>query len=426
MTEITDPGEYNYYYRHPLEAYQVRKANRTLTTKIYLNKLVKLQTISTLVLFSSIILQVIAVSTSDWFVLNVNEYVQSAKGGLWYYCYIASAGTLGKLNCYTYENLPNYFVFANDRLFDSRVLFLCSSGFLLIILITEIVGIISLKRIEKKEIDLFDEFVAHRTRKFRFDDKNREDDFKYYTPNGTLRQASRGQLNVVQSKRTTKPIGYYAFLTFLVLSSIGSGLELVLKICAFTLFDAYINKLLSFNRVFMAYRSWSFWLMAGAIVFVVLYWVFKLLCLRHVLGLTKELQVAQRPSRDIKQDNLPHKDQMFAPLGPCEPHSSYHEPKPYSVISQIPRTSRFLTSPDPNSNQPIYYSDVNSTNYLNINPLELNRTSQQVVNYAPFNKSMSNSFDNSANENRYGPMDVRYYPSETINSKQSFRSEQRF
>jgi hypothetical protein len=84
MTEITDPSEYNYYYRHQLEPYQITRATKTLTTKIYLNRLIKLQSISTLILFSSIILQAIAISTSDWFVLNVNEYVQSAKGGLWY------------------------------------------------------------------------------------------------------------------------------------------------------------------------------------------------------------------------------------------------------------------------------------------------------------------------------------------------------
>jgi hypothetical protein len=295
MAEVNDRNDYYYYYRHPLDTDQLKNAVSTITTKMYLSRLIKLQTISTLVLLSAIALQTIAISTNDWFVLNVNEYVQTAKGGLWYYCYLSNAGMVGKLDCSLYEKLPNFFVFANDRLFDSRVLLLCSSGFLFIVMLIEISGIICLCMSEKRGCDPFARVLNQRSRKFEILNENMKRPVRQ-TSTPTLKGYKNSMLDfemdenfnkIERSKRPIKPIGYFAFLAISLITMVGSVMEFVLKVSGFALFDNYINRLLSFNRVFMAYRSWSYWLMAGSILFILIFWIFKVIATRYVVSLAK-------------------------------------------------------------------------------------------------------------------------------------------
>jgi hypothetical protein len=294
----------NDYYRHPLDPNQIKSAVTIVTTKIYLNKLIKLQTLSTLILLSSIVLQVTAIATNDWFVLNVNEYVQTAKGGLWYYCTLS--GGVVKIECTLYEKLPNYFVWATDRLYDSRTLLLCSSGFLLIMIIIEISGIICLRMSEKRGCDPCAKLVSSRSGTFQIlnnDDDDPKRQVQTSTPTlKSYKQSSlppnhenrgyesvsiRPEFNLKRRNKPIKPIGYFAFLAISLLTMVGSVMEFILKVSGFALFDNYITRLLAKNQVFVAYRSWSYWLMAGSILFILIFWIFKVLATRHVVTLTR-------------------------------------------------------------------------------------------------------------------------------------------
>ena len=294
----------NYYnfYRHPLDPNQIKNAVTIVTTKIYLNRLIKLQTLSTLILLSSIALQVTAIATNDWFVLNVNEYVQTAKGGLWYYCSLGNGGGGVKIDCTLYEKLPNYFVWATDRLFDSRTLLLCSSGFLLVMIIIEITGIICLCMSEKRGCDPCAKLVSRRSRNFQLLDNDDDTRRPVQTSTPTLKgyrnsiipsyqnnmnDNNRVEFNFTKRSKPIKPIGYFAFLAISLLTMVGSVMEFILKVSGFALFDNYITRLLTKNQVFVAYRSWSYWLMAGSVLFILIFWIFKVLATRYVVSLTK-------------------------------------------------------------------------------------------------------------------------------------------
>lgn len=317
MNGVNDIDDYC-YYRHPLNINYMPAVVNQLTGKIYLNKLVKLQIINTLILFSSIVMQAIAIATNDWFVLNVNEYVQTARGGLWYYCYLTTTGAPTQLNCYLYEKLPNFFVFANDRLFDSRTLLLCSCGFLFILILIEISSVCVLRISETRECNFCEKFLYQSSpRKFHLLSESRgETPMQTSTPklkaykksiNMNKRESNDidDEFNVDidfnqnqshtrrKNRENNKPNGYFAFLATSLLTMVGSVMEFILKVAGFSLFDSYINRLLSFNRVFMAYRSWSYWLMCGSMVFMLAYWIFKVIATRYVVSLTKTL---------IKQD----------------------------------------------------------------------------------------------------------------------------
>ena len=76
------------------------------TSRNFTNRLMSIQVLSLFIMITSGALQAIAIATSDWYILNVNEYIPMAKGGLWLYCYVTSTDVLGRYRCSTYENLP--------------------------------------------------------------------------------------------------------------------------------------------------------------------------------------------------------------------------------------------------------------------------------------------------------------------------------
>ncbi len=112
----------------------------SFTSKDYLFKLFYLHAIGLSIILLASALQAIAMLTNDWYVLNVNEYIPTSKGGLWSYCFVSSTGFLDQYTCMTYEELPNFAVFVNERLYTSRILLLCNAGFLVIVLFIETLG----------------------------------------------------------------------------------------------------------------------------------------------------------------------------------------------------------------------------------------------------------------------------------------------
>ncbi len=135
--------DFRHHQPHKIDTHRNSYITRTsisLTSRDYLYKLFALHAIGLSVILIASALQAIAMLTNDWYVLNVNEYIPTSKGGLWSYCYMSSTGTLNQYNCMTYETLPNFAVFVNERLYTSRILLLCNSGFLAIVLLIEILG----------------------------------------------------------------------------------------------------------------------------------------------------------------------------------------------------------------------------------------------------------------------------------------------
>lgn len=78
-------------------------------------------------------------------------------------------------------------------------------------------------------------------------------------------------------------------MMIVLINLVGTSMEIVLKIAGFILFDAYIKQLLSFNTVFLAYKSYSYWLLIISIIFDFIYWFFKLLTTRYVTILNERL-----------------------------------------------------------------------------------------------------------------------------------------
>jgi hypothetical protein len=129
---------------------EILKKLKMNTIKDYTNRLILLQVISSVLLLFINCLQGIAIFTSNWFVLNINDDFPTAKGGLWNYCYIESPttgaieGEFYYYKCIKYEELPNYFVFINNRLYDSRVMLICSFSFGILLMVIETLGIVIL------------------------------------------------------------------------------------------------------------------------------------------------------------------------------------------------------------------------------------------------------------------------------------------
>lgn len=299
MVDPNDPNKY--YYRHKLDANQIPIDSHTLTTRIYLNRLTGLQVFSTCVIVIASCLQAIAIGTSDWFVLNVNEYIPTSKGGLWNYCYVSSSGLIGHYTCLRYEDLPNFAIFVNSRLYDSRILLICSCGFCLLIMLVEVFGILCLCFAESKG-DLFDTLIAKNSSTFKEKDKKRNvvspkigDKIAHVQSGDDSISSSRFTTSIVvnpnqaESYRTKKPTGYYAYLMIALITLVGSVMDFVLKVCGFALFDSYINRLLSLNTVFLAYRSYGYWMMIVSMVLVVFYWLFKVFSTKYVINLTRKL-----------------------------------------------------------------------------------------------------------------------------------------
>ncbi len=86
-----------------------------------------------------------------------------------------------------------------------------------------------------------------------------------------------------------KPTGYASYMSTTLVNLVAASMELVLQVAGFVLFDAYIKQLLSFNTVFLAYRSYSYWMMIVSMAFVFFYWIFKIFTTRYVMSLNKRL-----------------------------------------------------------------------------------------------------------------------------------------
>lgn len=340
MKKTDDPSEYYFYgqeSRLPTEdlATSTNKTNKVsnkktensnlkqITTAVFVSRLTGMQIFSALIIFMASILQVVSIVTTDWFVLNVNEYIPTSKGGLWNYCYISSSnfnGLVGQYSCLKYEELPNFAVFVNSRLYDSRILLVCSCGFSALILIIEIFGILALCLAEKK-VDMFDSFVANRSnRRLNNQPESRHKGTKVSNEldetnnsarfttsiivNANLNERTYDNNNAyaIVSMHSSKPTGYYAYLAIALITLVGSVMDFVLKVSGFALFDSYIQNLLKFNTVFLAYRSFSYWMMITSIGLLIFFWLFKVFSTRYVINLTKQL-IKNRELLFSKQDN---------------------------------------------------------------------------------------------------------------------------
>jgi len=311
---MRNPNDSNYYYSEQKtnssnKSSSERSLDDTMNPRLFIKRLIGLQVFSTSILFLVACLQGIAIGTNDWFVLNVNEYIPTAKGGLWFYCYIAANNYLGQYSCLKYEQLPNYAIFINSRLYDSRILLICSSGFCFIILVIEIFGIVCLIMANRRG-DIIDSFVARRSSRWRLEKQPNE--FLYPpTPKMRSKATQSSKLNgieeltnsarfttsivinanneLTETYRTIKPTGYFAYLAISLVSLVGSVMDFVLKVSGFALFDAYIARLLLSNTVFLAFRSYSYWMMVASIVLTIIFWLFKVFSTRYVVNLTKKL-----------------------------------------------------------------------------------------------------------------------------------------
>ena len=300
----------------------VLEVKRTLTLKAYLKQLKCLQLVGLLLVLLLSVLQAIALATNDWFVLNVNEYIPTSKGGLWYYCYIATNNAMGHFSCLKYEELPNLAVFISSRLYDSRILLLCSCGFSLLLVAIELFGLVCLsmaaaaeKKGNNRSVDLLDAMVARTSSRWRYQPNQLKqhsqpsvvtqshekskvfgggEDSKQLTSNSAkfttsiVLNANQPLSAAAQSGvRTIKPTGYFAYMTMALVAAVAAFMDFVLCVCGFALFDAYVSKLLSYSHVFLAYRSFSYWLMIVAMLLLALFWLFKLFSSRYVITLTK-------------------------------------------------------------------------------------------------------------------------------------------
>lgn len=192
-----------------------------MSIRQYSSRLKTLQLIGAVLIGICALLQAISMATTDWYVLNVNEYIPTAKGGLWVYCYIATGSvvTPGPYTCQSYEELPNYSVFVNSRLYDSRVMLICSAGFCLLILTIETVGTLILCCFRKPAME---------------------------RPTLETRMVDGGG-NFGKSSVFLRPPGYFTYLAISLIALVGSVMDFVLKVSGFALFDSYVSNLLSFN-----------------------------------------------------------------------------------------------------------------------------------------------------------------------------------
>lgn len=286
------------------------KSANILTTRSYVNRLSAIQAFSTGIAFLVVLTEMVAIATNDWFVLNLNEYIPTSKGGLFFYCFMANSPNAGfygqytgQYTCVKYEDLPNFAIFVNSLLYDSRILMLCACGFSGLILILELFGLFCLCCVETKN-DQLDRYLMSLSER-----NNRSTaaphDLNFGT-NMMLSNSARFTNSIVSNNgmsspdQTTKiamarlrPVGYFTYCTCSVIGVVGSLLEIILKISGFVLFNTYLANLLTLNTVFLAYRSYSFWFMVASILLSVLYWLFKALTVNHVMKLTKTL-VGQR------------------------------------------------------------------------------------------------------------------------------------
>lgn len=302
-----------YYYRDGYGPSQSLNSSQFITTREYLTRLTLMQSFSTFIIFLASVMQAIAIGITEWFVLNVNEFIPTSKGGLWEYCYISNVGIIGDFRCSRYEELPNFGIFVNRRLYDSRILLLCSTGFCFLILLIEIFGILCLTLAESKG-DIIDTIVAQNSNLFRYKERpiipetpdlkikshqsskvlgNEDNNSARFTTSIVVNANS----NQAGMYKTVKPTGYFAFLSIALVSLLGSIMEFILKVSGFAIFDAYVNQLLALNTVFISYRSFSYWMVIISMGLVVIFWLFKVVATKYTITLTRNL-IEPRPIYD--------------------------------------------------------------------------------------------------------------------------------
>jgi hypothetical protein len=284
-----------YFFRHQLDSDQL-PANVTslLTKRYYISQLIIMHITAGCIILLSGLLQLVSIFTTEWYVLNVNEFIPTAKGGLWTYCFIGSHGNNEKYTCMRYEELPNFSLFVNQRLHDSRILLVCSCGFTFFLLLIELFSLLYLLSVNKGD-DKFDMILAncrrpkhqlqeHKIKRLGLDE-NLSNNSTRFTSSFVLNENHSAdktdmideQINELYDSILRKPDGYAAFLASSLINSIGGFMDFVLKVAGFSVFDSYIKYLLSYNTVFLTYRSYSYWFLVVSICIHFFYWLFKVI-----------------------------------------------------------------------------------------------------------------------------------------------------
>lgn len=293
-----------HYFRHQLDAKQLpTNVTNLLTKRYYINKLIFLHLFAGSLILLSGVLQLVSILTTEWYILNVNEYIPNSKGGLWNYCFIGTAGHNSRYTCMRYEELPNFALFVNQRLHDSRILLVCSCGFTFFIFCIEALSLIYMLTINKKN-DKFDLIIANcrlpmhqlqeqsvGNKSIAGIDENMSTNSTRFTSSFTINGTNSAsysnkideQINDLYNSILKKPDGYMAFIASSLINSIGGFMDFVLKVAGFGMFDSYIKYLLSYNTVFLSYRSYSYWFIVVSICVHFFYWIFKVVSGNFIL-----------------------------------------------------------------------------------------------------------------------------------------------
>ena len=267
MTIFNEPKELYYYEQHRLNQISTNKVH---TAQALINKLLTLQATGLGILLISVGLQAVAMLTNDWYVLNVNEHVAAAKGGLWSYCYVGKADSHA-FTCQYYEHIPNFAVFINQHLYTSRIFMLCGTAFLCLLILTEMIGILLLcfKSCQKVSPGTAD------TRLHRIQ----------MTSTPTMQPA-------VAHRRQHQP-HYVIHLSTALVNIVSSIMALLLDTFGFVIFNTYVNDLLKWNTIFLAFKSYSYWLMLASICLVFIYLIFKAFVVHRVASSLKHREPDQ-------------------------------------------------------------------------------------------------------------------------------------
>lgn len=140
----------------------------------------------------------------------------------------------------------------------------------------------------KNKCKKFDEFIDNKKSRLRLTSTptSHLNDYRTSNRNPNLNaELIQTQYELLQAK----PTGFSSYMSTTLVNLVASSMAIVLQVSGFVLFDAYIKQLLSFNTVFLAYRSFSYWMVIVSIILVFFYWVFKIFTTRYVLRLNKRL-----------------------------------------------------------------------------------------------------------------------------------------
>ncbi len=295
MSSIADKSFY--YFRHQLDPSQLpSNVTSLLTKRYYIKKLIFLHIFGSCIILLSGILQLLSIFTTEWYILNVNEYIPTSKGGLWTYCFIGTSGDNAKYTCMRYEELPNFALFVNQRLHDSRILLVCSCGFTFFLLCIEMCSLLYVLLVNKND-DKFDMLLNHcRLPNNKSDDSKKtqkiSDSSTRFTTSSLVINGKvlannatkiNEQIDELYDLILKNPDGYMSFLACSIVNLIGGFMDFILKIAGFTMFDSYIKYLLSYNTVFLTYRSYSYWFFVVSICIHSVYWFYKIASSKNLI-----------------------------------------------------------------------------------------------------------------------------------------------